>query len=251
MSKIALITGGSRGIGKGIAVVLARNGIHVVIVGRKKETLEITVNEIRNAGGQADMYIADTTDLDQVKLMASSVIGEIGVPDILVNNAGTGALGDFCEPDYETWKSVIDVNILGYLYVLGEFLKDMKSRGHGHVITIGSIAGKDPTAGGAVYAGTKSFWTGAIQSLREEMKGSGIKFTRLEPRFVRSDGFKAAAVDKEFFQKVQKMFPNTDKNWDENRIMENEDIGEVVWDLVNKPSRVYCQDLYVYDSLEV
>lgn len=75
------------------------------------------------------------------------------------------------------------------------------------------------------------------------MKGFGVEFTRLEPRFVRSDGFKAAVGDKDFFEKVQKMFSNTDKNWEENRIMENvrgiveiEEmcIGEVVWDLVNK-----------------
>ena len=161
--KLALVTGATAGIGKGVVRLLARNNVKVVMVGRSKEKLEMVKNEV---GGDCEMVTCDMADREDIIRMAQSVLVEHGVPDLVVNNAGCYYFQHFADKDYASWQRMIDLNIMGYLILMAEFINPMKSRGSGYIVNITSDSQREAFPGLAVYTGTKFFWEGATQSIR-------------------------------------------------------------------------------------
>jgi len=241
MTEIAVITGASSGIGVGIAKVLAAKGVTVVLVARREEKLKEVVEEITKSGGAALFKQVDVTDKAQVADLGSWVRKEIGMPTVLVNNAGTNHQQiDFADITTDVWEPLVLLNINAGLYMINEFLAEMKSSKKGHVVNITSIMERDPIKGFAVYSGTKNFWTGMSESLRKELAGTGLKVTNVLP----------GVVDTELFRTVAKgSFGLSEEQVDEvaKQAIQPEDIGRVVWETVSKPERCYVKDIYITD----
>src|ERR1700716_30543 len=191
--KIALVTGGSRGIGAAIAKRLAADGADVAITYSKgADAAASVVKEIEREGGKAIAIQADAADADAVKAAVEKVVATFGQLDILVNNAGTAIPKPFEETTLEEMNRVIDINIRG-VFVATQALKHMK-RG-GRVISIGSAVGERVAAPGLVpYAGTKGAVKMFTQALAREIGSRGITVNNVQPGPIDTD-LKPAAGD--------------------------------------------------------
>ena len=150
--KIAIITGGGSGIGKGIARAFAREGALLVLGSRNQQQLEATAGELRADGATVLVVPADVTDEAQVIALFERTIGEFGRLDILVNNSGVFDGGPLEELSLATWRRVLDVNLTGPFLCSREAMKIMKPQGGGRIINIGSSAAQMPREYAAPYA---------------------------------------------------------------------------------------------------
>lgn len=184
--KVAVITGASSGIGKAIAIELAKNGVKVVLGARRIDRLKSVVEEIRNRGGEAVCQITDVSikaDLVGLVAMAVETYGQL---DVMVNNAGVSQLSKIEELDIEGWDEMIDINLKGVLYGMAAAVSVFKENKSGYIINIISTAGIriSPTMG--VYAGTKNAVRTITEAFRQECDGS-IRITGISPGFVDTD----------------------------------------------------------------
>ncbi len=174
--KIALITGGSKGIGAAIARELAQMGAHTIICGRTKSSLDATAVSIRSAGGSCDAQTCNVADWDSVAALASHIHQSRGKLDILVNNAGVAGFGKpLHQTSAETWSNIIDTNLRGVFHTIRAFVPLMLAAGGGHIINISSIASKSPLPNGAAYAASKWGLNGLSYSVAEELRGQNIR----------------------------------------------------------------------------
>ena len=171
----ALITGASRGIGRAIALRLAPRWA-VLALARSAGELETLAAEIRNKGGACEPIVLDVTDGHAVR----DALARRDV-DVVVNNAGVGVMKPFVELTPEEWKLVMDVNLNAVYHVTHALLPGMITRGRGHVVIIGSIAGKSGFAGGTAYSATKFAMTGFAESLMLEVRDAGVKVSIVMP----------------------------------------------------------------------
>jgi NAD(P)-dependent dehydrogenase (short-subunit alcohol dehydrogenase family) len=166
-SKIAIITGASSGIGRSVSVALARNGYAVVLVGRRKEQLEVTAREASRDSSQTLVMPADITDPGSVREIFAKTKHTFGRLDLLFNNAGISGPGSLLEDlTVEEWKSVVDTNLTGSFLCTQEAFKIMKNqepRG-GRIINNGSIAAHNPRPNSAPYTSTKHAITGLTKA---------------------------------------------------------------------------------------
>ena len=176
-ARTALVTGGGRGIGRGIALELARLGAHVVVVGRKRERLEETRELVLAAGGTADVIAADIASDEGLRALESVTART----DILVNNAAAFApYGRLEEIDVDDARRVLDTIVLAPLRLSGAVLPAMKERRFGRVINIGSIAGALGAERQVVYASAKSALEGLTRSIALEGARHGVTCNLLE-----------------------------------------------------------------------
>ena len=163
LSKIAIVTGAGSGIGKHVAIALAQNGFSVVLAGRRMETLEATVLEVKQADSQALVIAADVTEPASVRELFARTKGAFGRLDLLFNNAGiSGRAVPLEDLTYEQWKSIVDTNLTGTFLCTQEAFKIMKSqepRG-GRIINNGSISAHTPRPNSAPYTASKHGITG-------------------------------------------------------------------------------------------
>lgn len=174
--RTALVTGGSRGIGRAIAERLAQGDYEVVVAARNRAELEETVATIVAAGGRARALVMDVSDPQSV---AAALTG--AEFDVLVNNAGIGNLKPFMELTAADWQRMIDVNVNALYHVTHAVLPGMIARRSGHVCTIGSISGRSAFVGGSCYAATKAFVTAWAESLMLEVREHGVKVSVVMP----------------------------------------------------------------------
>jgi NADP-dependent 3-hydroxy acid dehydrogenase YdfG len=172
----ALVTGGSRGIGRAIGLRLARDGYRVILVARASAALDAACRDITGAGGHAT---ALPLDLRDPVAIAASLAG-LDV-DVLVNNAGIGVMKPLVELAPDEWARMMDVNVNALYHVTRALLPGMLARGRGHVCTIGSIAGRSAMVGGTGYAATKAFVTAWAESLLLEVRDHGVKVSVVLP----------------------------------------------------------------------
>ncbi len=172
---VAVITGASRGIGRAIALDLAPDW-DVVALARDADALRGLAAEIREVGGACETRAADVTDAAAV----ADALGGVEA-DVLVNNAGIGVLRPFLELTADDWHRVIDVNVNALFHVTRAVLPGMVTRGRGHVITVGSIAGRSAFAGGTAYAASKHFVNAWSESLLLEVRDAGVKVSVVQP----------------------------------------------------------------------
>ena len=177
----ALVTGASRGIGRAIARRLADTH-DIVAVARSADELAALAREIVAAGGQCRALPLDVSDGDAVR----SALDGLAV-DVLVNNAGVGVLKPFLELSPDEWRRMVDVNFNALYHVTRAVLPGMVARESGHVVIIGSIAGRSAFVGGSCYAATKHAVMGFAESLMLEVRDAGVKVSVVSPGSVATD----------------------------------------------------------------
>ena len=214
-TRVALVTGASRGIGRAIALRLARDGYEVVAVARNRAELDALCDEIDRAGGACRALVLDVADPAAV----AETLGGVDA-DVLVNNAGVGVLKPFTELAAEDWQRMVDVNVNALHHVTRAVLPGMIARRRGHVCAIGSIASRSAFVGGSCYAGTKAFVTAWAESLMLEVREHGIKVSVVMP----------GAVATEFNGNA----PSEKDSWK----LRPEDVADTVASVVNTPLRV-------------
>ncbi len=172
---VAVVTGASRGIGRAIALRLAA-GHEIVAVARSTAKLESLATEIGAAGGQCRALTLDITDAAAVSEALEGINASV-----LVNNAGIGIVRPLLELQPDEWHSMMDVNVNALYHVTRALLPGMVERGRGHVINIGSMAGRSAFVGGSAYAATKHFVVGFSESLLLEVRERGVKVSVVMP----------------------------------------------------------------------
>ena len=194
--KIALITGGSRGIGKGIARQFAAQGAVVIITGRNEETLKETASQIISEGGRADWICADVTSREQVSSMVSEVLRRYGRIDILVNNAGISREMPLLEMPVEVFDEIMTTNTRSVMLVTKEVLPHMVEQKYGRIINIGSGAALRGLPGSTAYSASKAAVVAFTQSLGDEVR-------KIEKN-IRINAICPGPVDTEMFQKSER-----------------------------------------------
>jgi NADP-dependent 3-hydroxy acid dehydrogenase YdfG len=187
---VVVVTGASAGIGEATSVAFARRGARVVLVARRLERLEALGELIERAGGSAVARRVDVTEPDEVDALPSLVHEVYGrQADVVVNNAGVPAGGSIEDLGYRQIRHVVEVNLLGVLYVMRAFLPEMMRSGHGHVVNVASLAGRFATPGTALYSATKHAVVAASESANYDAEARGVHVTAVNPGFVATEGF--------------------------------------------------------------
>ncbi len=180
--RTAVVTGSSKGIGYAIAESLARAGANVTISARSEDEVKGAAERLNAEGaGEVIGVRCDVRSHDDVKAMIEATVGRFGGVDILINNAGVGAFAPMGELTPEQWSRVIETNLNGVYFACHEALPHMKGRGDGWIINIGSLAGKNPFAGGAAYNASKFGLVGFSEALMLDVRHEGIRVNYIMP----------------------------------------------------------------------
>ena len=186
-ARVALITGGGRGIGLAIARRLGQLGARVSICGRNALKLDQSTADLRAAGIEAMSLPADVTREDQIANLVRKTRDSLGPIDILVNNAGIGLFGPFLEQSTADWDRVLDTNLKSVFLMCREVAPEMIRRNSGFIVNISSLAGKSTFANGAVYCASKWGLMGLTGCLAEELRAHGIRVSAVCPGSVATE----------------------------------------------------------------
>lgn len=176
-----IITGASRGIGRGIATALARHGHHVGLMARSANLLDEVKTEIESSGGVAVCATGDLRDHGSTAAAIASLIEQLGGVDALVNNAGIVTRQPAMEISLDDWHAMIETNVNGPFYACRAVLPTMIAQRSGHIVNVSSISGYFPLPGGSGYAASKYAVTGFSESLMQEVRDHGVKVTTVFP----------------------------------------------------------------------
>lgn len=196
--RTALVTGASGGLGTHIARGLAREGMNIVVSGRREDALAGVVGELSELGVKARAVPADLSDLSQIDPLIGQSEAALGPIDLLVNNAGVEITSAFTSYTSEELTSTIDVNLTAPLLLTHRLVPGMLSRERGHVVFISSAAGKVGPAYQEPYAATKAGLIGLTQSLRAEYLNAPVGFSVVCPGFIAGDGMYQRMVEEGF-----------------------------------------------------
>lgn len=194
--KVALVTGGSRGIGKACAIELAKSGYNVAInfVGNEEAAAQ-TVSELKALGSDAQAYKFDVTNKEAVEASVAEVVSKYGKIDVLVNNAGITRDGLFMRMSSENWEAVINTNLNSAFYVSSPVVKLMIKQRSGSVINMSSIVGVYGNAGQANYAAAKAGLIGFTKALAKEVASRNVRVNAIAPGFIETDMTKDLPLD--------------------------------------------------------
>ena len=238
MSKVALITGATAGIGKAVAERLAKEGFDIIITGRRQEKLDALAESLREDYKIDVLPLSfDIRNYDEVNLHIGGLDGKWRDVDVLVNNAGLAAgLTPIHEGVIDDWERMIDTNIKGLLYVTRVVSPVMVESKKGHIINLSSIAGKEVYTNGNVYCATKHAVSALTKAMRLDLVNYGIKVTQVCP----------GAVETEFsmvrFNGDQK---RADQVYQGFSPLVAEDIADAIYYAVSAPDHVDVQDMLV------
>ncbi|MGV3558393.1 SDR family oxidoreductase [Larkinella arboricola] len=235
--KRIIISGGTTGIGRAIAILLGSYGAHIFTFGRNQEPLDETLTAIREAGGQADGIIADSSKPEDIQRVFQQAEEKLGGLDILINSAALAA-GSISEMEDADWRYVIETNLAGYLATTKEALSRMQPQKRGHIVLIGSMSADVREEGSSVYVATKAAIQGFAESLRKEVNKDGIKVSLVEPGAVGSD-----------------MQPTTTEEERENEktgeMLRAEDIAVCVHYILTQPQRCDVVSIQIRPHLQL
>jgi NAD(P)-dependent dehydrogenase (short-subunit alcohol dehydrogenase family) len=215
--KHAVVTGGTRGIGRAIAEALLRSGASVAICGRSRETVDRACAELKQStGGEVFGEATDVSKWDHVGHFFGTVASRFAGLDILVNNAGIGVFRGIQDLTPEEWRNTIDLNLTGVFNCCKQALPLLRQRGSGYIIQISSLAGVNAFAGGAAYNASKFGLNGFSEAIMQDLRYDDIRVSYIMPGSVDTDFSSGSRAD-------WKIAP--------------QDVAEVVLDLLHMPAR--------------
>ena len=218
--KTAIITGGTKGIGRAVAEALIREDANVVVSARNADEVEKAVLDLADIGaGRAAGFVCDVRDYEQVRSLLQQTVATFQSVDILINNAGIGIFASVEEMPPQDFKAILETNLLGVYYCCHEAIPLMKQRGGGYIFNISSLAGVNAHARMAAYNASKFGLNGFSEALMQEVRHDGIKVSYIMP----------GSVNTEFGGDS----PDDEKSWQ----LQPEDIARVVMDLLSYPER--------------
>ncbi len=183
--KIALITGGSRGIGEAIAMALSEYGAHCVLISRKIEGLQIVKEKIEAQGGKADAIACHVGHMDQIENLFAQIEEKFGKLDILVNNAATNPyFGEMIGAEERAWNKTLEVNLKGPFFLTQRAAKLMEKSGGGAVVNVSSVVARQPGPMQGIYSITKAALVAMTQAYAKELAGKNIRVNALLPGVV-------------------------------------------------------------------
>jgi len=214
--KVALVTGGSRGIGFAVAKALVAGGASVVLTGRDRTDLDRAQAEL---GTAALGVAADARDAEAVDSAVRRAADRFGGIDVLVNNAGIGLFRNVADMSIAEWQATIDTNLTGVFYYCHAAIPHLRARGGGWIVNISSLAGKNPFSGGAAYCASKAGLNAFSEALMQEVRYDDIRVTCVMPGSVATGFGGRGAADR--------------PGWK----IQPEDVGQVIVDLLLMPAR--------------
>lgn len=240
---IALVTGATSGIGKSTAKIFAKNNYNIIITGRRQERLDELKKELETSYKvKVHSLCFDIRKLSEVEKAIAGLPEEFKAIDVLVNNAGLAAgLAPIQDGNIDHWERMIDTNIKGLLYITKIVSKLMISCNKGHIINVGSIAGKEAYANGNVYCGTKHAVDALNKGMRIDLLPHNIKVSAVNPgmvetefSIVRFDGDQERA--KRVYEGLQPLTPD--------------DIAETIYWMASRPAHVNINDVIIMPAAQ-
>jgi len=243
MEKIAMITGATAGIGKACAIKLAQNGYHLILTGRRTELLETLKQELESTYSiNTQLLNFDVRQKEEVQKHIKQLPQAWKKIDLLINNAGLALdLTPIQDGDINDWETMIDTNVKGLLYVSKEVMPLMMAQQKGHIINIGSIAGKETYPNNNAYCATKHAVDSLTKTMRMDLVSYGIKVTAIHP----------GAVDTEFsivrYKGDKEKANNTYKGFTP---LYAEDIADAIYYCCQLPSHVNINDMVIMPTAQ-
>ncbi|KAF0110756.1 MAG: short-chain dehydrogenase/reductase SDR [Chloroflexi bacterium] len=234
---IVLITGASSGIGAKTAEYLALKGLKILLVARREEKLLEVCERIKKHQGDARYYVADLTNENDRNNLFLKLNNQNLIPDILINNAGFAWYGYYYDMPWEIGKELIAVNTEAVAHLTRIFLPSMLAKKHGHIINIGSVAGKLPEQGIALYSASKAFLDAFTTSVYRDLRGSQVNISVV----------RAGPIKTEFFETARKLDNGSDVPA-EKIATSVESVAKGIWRLINHPQKVVYIPYYLVIS---
>ena len=231
-NKNALITGAGKGIGKAIALALAKEGVNVILIARTQEEIDNVAAKATALRVKALAITADVANIDSVNSAVTKALSEFGTIDILINNAGIAAFGKFLEMEPTDWERIIQVNLMGTYYTTRAVLPNMIERQTGDIINISSTAGLNGNAVTSAYSASKFAVLGLTDSLMQEVRKHNIRVTALTPSTVATDMARDLKI--------------TDGNPD--KVMQAEDMAELIVAQLKLNRRVFIKNSSIWST---
>jgi 3-hydroxy acid dehydrogenase/malonic semialdehyde reductase len=239
----ALITGATSGFGKATALLLAQHGYDLIICGRRKERLiELEKKIITDFGVDVQSLNFDVQNYESVKSAFSSISSNFDSIDVLINNAGLASgLSTLHEGNVSDWEKMIDTNVKGLLYVTRCVAPKMIARKKGHIINVGSIAGKEVYANGNVYCATKFAVDALNKAMRIELVQHGIKVSSLNPGMAETE-FSVVRLHGDE-ERAKNVYKGIDA-------LKAEDIAETILWMISRPPHVNINELIIMPTAQ-
>lgn len=240
MTRTALITGATSGIGRATALAFAKAGIQVIICGRRQDRLDELSSKLKD---QVQVFTLnfDVRNKTDVQKALETIPQEFKPIDILLNNAGNAhGLDPIQQGSIEDWDAMIDINVKGLLYVSKAIIPEMVANNAGHIINIGSLAGKEVYPKGNVYCGSKHAVDAITQGMRLDLNPYGIKVGAINPGLVETEfsevRFKGDAIAETVYQGYE--------------ALQAEDIADIILFTVTRPPHVNIADVLVLPTAQ-
>ncbi|WP_316755208.1 3-ketoacyl-ACP reductase [Pedobacter aquatilis] len=230
--KNALITGAGKGIGKAIAIALAKEGVNVGLLARTQSDLDKLALELKEFGVKISTVTADVSDINSINVAVEKVQSDLGFIDILINNAGIGKFAKFLELEPNAWEEIIKINLLGPYYVTRAVVPQMIQNQTGDIINISSSSALSPAAVTSAYSASKAGLIAMSTSLMQEMRKHNIRVTSLTPSTTATD----MAIELKL----------TDGNPD--KVMQPEDLAELIVSQLKLSRRVFVKDAGLWST---
>lgn len=236
MNKTALITGATSGIGRATAHEFAKHGIKLILCGRRQERLD-TIKKALSKQTEVHTLNFDVRDKDTTLGAIASLPDHFKHIDILINNAGNAhGLDPIQTGDLDDWDAMMDINVKGLLYVSKAIIPQMTERQSGHIINIGSSAGKEVYPKGNVYCGSKHAVLAITEGMRIDLNPFGIKVSAVNPGLVETEFSKVRFKGDAIADNVYKGY----------KALQPEDIADVIYFAISRPAHVNIADVLMF-----
>jgi len=240
MTKIALITGATSGIGEATAYEFAKHGINLILCGRRIQRLD-TIQKALQRLTNVHVLNFDISDKDATFKAIKSLPNDFKHIDILINNAGNAhGLDPISEGSIDDWDAMMDINVKGLLYISKAIIPQMTERQSGHIINIGSSAGKEVYPKGNVYCASKHAVLAITEGMRIDLNPYGIKVGAVNPGLVETEFSKVRFKGDKIADSVYKGY----------KALQAKDIAEIIYFAVSRPPHVNIADLLVFPTAQ-
>ena len=240
MKKTALITGATSGIGRATAHEFAKHGINLILCGRRQKRLDTDKSALEKLTHVHTLNF-DVRDKEAVQKAIDSLPKEFNQIDVLVNNAGNAhGLDPIQSGSLDDWDAMMDINVKGLLYVSKAVIPQMTDRKSGHIINIGSSAGKEVYPKGNVYCGSKHAVVAITEGMRIDLNPFGIKVSCINPGLVETEFSKVRFKGDTIANNVYKGY----------KALQAEDIADIIYFTVSRPAHVNIADLLVFPTAQ-